>query len=154
MDFMELGYDLFRDKDKLKSQFIAAGIFDEDSDLKLLDGKIDIIHTGSFFHLFTWDEQVQIAKRVVRLLKPKPNSMVIGRQFGNVKPGEYPRRSGKGTRYRHDVASWERMWEQVGNETGTKWKVEASLVEMKQKEDFKHLYDNGARRLRFLVRRE
>jgi len=156
MDFMELGYDLFLDRDKLEAKFIAADIFDEDSDLKLLDGQINIIHTGSFFHLFTWNEQVQIAKRVIRLLKPQPNSMVIGRQIGNLAPGEYLRRNGKGTRYRHNEDTWKRMWEEVGNATGTKWKVEAGLVDndIRMVEDFRFLQPKGTRRLRFIVRRE
>lgn len=40
-------------------------------------------------------------------------------------PGEYP--ALKGTSFRHDVASFTKLWNDVGAETGTKWKVEAQL---------------------------
>ncbi len=58
-EFFELGYKLFRDKDTLKSKFIAADIFDPSSALSSLYGNIDIIYAGSFLHLFGYAEQVE-----------------------------------------------------------------------------------------------
>jgi hypothetical protein len=51
-DFMNIGYDLFLDKDTLGTTFIAADIFDESekSGLKVLEGTVDIIHAAFFFH--------------------------------------------------------------------------------------------------------
>jgi len=156
MDFMELGYDLFLDKDKLTSQFIAADVFDPESDLKQLEGKIDIIQSSSFFHLFTWDQQVELGKIVVKLLKPQPGSMIFGRQVGNKTPAEYPRRQGEGTRYRHDAASWNKLWMQIGEETGTKWHVEAELQppNLLMVTEFKDLHPEGTGLLKSTVRRE
>ncbi|KAK1027218.1 hypothetical protein LTS16_021690, partial [Friedmanniomyces endolithicus] len=127
LEFLDLGYELFADRATLESKFIAADIFDEESGLRELDGKVDIVDASSFFHLFTLAEQKKVAHRVLALLKPRPGSLVVGRQVGNSRPGEYPRRSGEGTRYRHDVASWRRMWEEVGWERGVGVEVGGTL---------------------------
>jgi len=53
-EFLELGYDLFADREFFKGQMIAGNIFDEfpDSPVASLKGTIDIAHAASFFHLF------------------------------------------------------------------------------------------------------
>jgi len=127
LDFIDLGYELFNDRDSLKSHFIAADIFDEDSPLKQLYGQIDIIDASSFFHLFTLPEQKQVARSVIKLMRPQKDSLVIGRQVGNSDPKEFARRNGEGTRFRHDIASWRAMWDEVGDETGVKFDVGGKL---------------------------
>ena len=127
-DFFGVGYELFLDRDKLNSRFLQADVFDPASSLSQLDGKIDIIYAGSFFHLFEWDDQVRVARRLVAVLRAQPGSLILGRQAGNLKPGSFasattPTR----TVYRHDVTSFRNMWEQVGQETGTSWRVEGSM---------------------------
>lgn len=124
-DFIELGYDLFLDKETLKTKFIAGDVFDPDASIKQLDGKIGIIHAASFFHLFNWDEQVKIAKLFVSLLNPEAGVLVIGRQMANVEAGEYS--FSDKTRYRHNDESFKRMWKLVGDETGTNWQVDARI---------------------------
>jgi hypothetical protein len=64
---------------------------------------------------------------VIKLLRPEKGSLVLGRQLGNVESGEENRVSGNGSRYRHNEASWRKLWEQAGEETGSKWLVEAQL---------------------------
>lgn len=93
---------------------------------------MSIIYTGSFFHLFDWDGQFAMAKRVVELLKPEPGSMLLGRQVGNINPGEYTRVGcdGERRRWRHDPRTWKEMWELVGKETGTKWDVHAEMEQL------------------------
>jgi hypothetical protein len=153
LDFISLGYDLFLDKDTFKAHFIAADVFDDDSDLvKQLSGKIDIIYTGAFFHLFDLEEQEKIAKRVVGLLKDKPNTLILGRQVGNLKPGNYQKQSGQGLRYRHDENTWTKLWDKVGEETGTKWKVDASLTDASGESEWSW-QDPDVKMLRFAVRR-
>lgn len=125
MEFMELGYDLFLDKETLKTKFIAGDVFDPDASIKQLDGKIDIIHAAAFFHLFNWDGQVKIAKRFVSLLNPEAGVLVIGRQMANFEAGEYS--FSNKTVYRHNDESFKRMWKLVGDETGTNWQVDARI---------------------------
>lgn len=127
-NFMEIGYDLFLDKSTLKTTFIAADIFDEDSDLKQIAGGIDIIHAASFLHLFDEEGQYKACENIVKLLKNKPGSLFIGRQIGNLEAGVHVGSiDSSKKRYRHNPRSFEQMWKSVGEKTGTKWKVEARL---------------------------
>jgi hypothetical protein len=119
-EFMDIGYDLFQDKDTLKTTFIGADIFDETdaSGLKALEGKIDIIHTAFFFHLFDQAGQTQAVRRVIKLFKDEVGCLLVGRQLGNVEIGV----TGN-DRFR----SFKSMWEEVSKETGTEWRVDAWL---------------------------
>lgn len=126
--FIDLGYDLFRDRETLMSKFFVSDILGNDASPTELNGKLDIIHASSFFHLFPLSKQTEIAKRLVKLLRPVPGSLILGRQTGNVKPGEYKHGSHDQTgMWRHDASSWEEMWRAVGLNTGSVWRVEANL---------------------------
>lgn len=50
-DFIDLGYKLFRDREKLQSKFLVADIFDSSSALAEFRGNFDMVYSGSFFHL-------------------------------------------------------------------------------------------------------
>lgn len=153
-EFLDIGYDLFRDRDKFKSDLIIADVFDDNSDLvRKLAGQIDIINTGSFFHLFDWDQQMAAAKRVTQLLRPRPGSLLVGRQVGLKEPGVRPRVERASTAYRHNVDSWKKFWDQVGKETGTAWQVDARAEEWRDDEIDRRPHHNGSFRLRFAVRR-
>lgn len=156
LEFMELGYQLFLDRETLKTRFVPGDVFDPNSSLTELEGQIDIMHTAAFFHLFSLEQQKQIARRAVRILKPQAGSLLVGRQVGNVKGGEFPHRTNPDqTMYRHDPETWTRMWQEIGEETSTKWDVQAELLEWPGAIDqtgpaWQH---EGARRLQFSVRR-
>ncbi|KZM22095.1 hypothetical protein ST47_g6788 [Ascochyta rabiei] len=128
--FWDIGYDLFLDKSSLKATFIEADVFDEESGLQQLAGKLDIVHAASFFHLFDWDGQVAAAKKIVGLLNPASDGLIIGRQVGRSEAGDFTAQVEQTkSRYWHSPESWAKLWEQVGNETGTKWKVESEFDE-------------------------
>lgn len=136
LQFLELGYELFRDKVSLRAHFLEGDVFEEDAEaeggkeLSTLDGKIDIIYAASFLHLFDWEEQVRVGMRMVRFMRG--DSLVFGRQVGTTKPGPYPRRMDPSrSRYTHDPDSFQRLWDEVGEKTGTKWKVIAELKTVK-----------------------
>lgn len=153
--FLDLGYDLFKDKDKLQSEFITADVFESESKLTQLDGSIDIIHASSFFHLFGYEGQKKIARRVVRLLKPKKDSLLVGRQVGNVKSHEEESAaSGSGNMFLQNVESWKQMWKEIGEETGTQWEVKATLEDWRMAADKKIVWHKeGTKRIFFSVRR-
>ncbi|TVY67440.1 Methyltransferase trt5 [Lachnellula suecica] len=157
-EFFDLGYKLFRDQDTLKSKFIAADIFDPASAVSELDGKIDIIYAGSFLHLFGWQQQVAICKRIVKLLKPKKGSLLLGRQVGNLVAGEKVHRTNESEKmFRHNAESFKKMWDEVGEATGTKWTVQAELLVLQDQAYVKERGgDHGPdmRRIRFSVFRE
>ncbi|KAL7275047.1 hypothetical protein RUND412_002041 [Rhizina undulata] len=121
-EFLELGYDMFLDREKLKDsgiQFIPADIFDDASPLFGLEGTIDVVHAGSFLHLFGWDGQVNAAKRIARLLKP--GGILIGRSAANLNPTLIKHKAGE--MFLHNSESFEKMWGEVGGE----WKIESAL---------------------------
>ncbi|KAK3673400.1 hypothetical protein LTR78_006633 [Recurvomyces mirabilis] len=130
LDFLELGYELFNDRGSLKSRFIEADIFDADSPLKELYGTIDIMDASSFFHLFSYDEQKAVARSTIKLLRPQKDSLVVGRQVGVDEPGDYTRRLGTGSMYRHNIDSWRKMWDEVGGEVGVKFHIDGVLREV------------------------
>ena len=156
-DFMAMGYDLFLDKDTLKTEFIGADVFDPSSGLKRLDGQMDIIHTAAFFHLFSMEEQKTVARRVIQLLKPQKGSLLVGRQVGNVKGQEVPHRSNPNSHmFRHDVSTWKKMWKDIAEETGTQWDVQAELLDwpgLPGGSGPAEWQNQGVRRLTFSVRR-
>ena len=136
LEFLELGYELFKDEGTLKTKFLEGNIFEvngeEGKELRQLNGKIDIIHASSFLHLFTWDEQVKAGVQMVHFLNPMTkDALIIGRQTATITPGVKPSilSSALGDKYRHDAASFQRMWDEIGEKTGTKWSVKADLYE-------------------------
>ena len=135
LDFLELGYELFKDKGTLKTQFIEGNILDVDGEggkeLRQLTGKIDIIHAASFLHLFTWDDQVEAGMQMVRFLRPTTkDALILGRQTATINPGVKPGlNTTSGNKYRHNSESFQRMWNEIGENTGTRWRVKVDLYE-------------------------
>lgn len=91
-DFVNLGYELFRDEDSLRSKFLISNLMQpaSASALKNIRGGTDIVYASSFFHLFTLEEQFKLAVEVVGILRQQNGSMILGRQLGSVRPGVYP----------------------------------------------------------------
>lgn len=148
-----MGYELFADRDTLSCEFITSDIFDDSSELfQRLGEKVDMINAASFFHLFDWDTQVKLAKQVMKLMKPKPGSIVVGRHVGDYNAGELEAKELGSNIWRHDLDSWRRLWEQVGRETGTDWKVDVTGEEWKGITKVAH---NGETtfKMQFVVRR-
>jgi hypothetical protein len=122
--------------------------------LKELDGRIDIVYAGSFLHLFDYAGQFKVCERIVRLLKPVKGSVVAGRQVGYVVAGERVHRMNHREKtFRHNAESFEKMWEEVGAKTGTKWKVKAELLEVKERRENEE-WDPDVRQLKFTVFKE
>ena len=153
-NFWGIGYDMFLDKSTLQTQFVEADIFDTDSALKQMDGKMDVINAASFFHLFDWDQQVKAAKRAVQLLKPVSGSLIVGRQGGKPEAGSFAHVMKEMTAFWHNPESWAKMWKQVGDETGTDWEVQAVLGEEDLSKRMKTcLVPAGTRFMTFTIRR-
>lgn len=163
--FLDLGYDLFADRNSCKAHFFGADVFQEGGALGEVEEKIDLIYASSFFHIFSWDDQIKICKRMIKLLKPQKGSMIFGRQTGNLKGQEVVNaadsrgshcsyRQGDTSRvWRHDVESFKKMWDVAGEETGTKWKVWAELDTGEGMDGKRQWAEKGLRRMRFDVER-
>lgn len=130
--FIDLGYELFKDRDRLQAQFITGDIF-ADGAYGLADGTFDFIHTGSFFHQFNWSEQVEALTKCLRLLKPKPGSMLLGRQIATEEPGSIKHaqlRSGEA--YNHNIDTWKTLVAETTEQMGLRANVEAELTDVKR----------------------
>lgn len=128
--FIDLGYELFLDRDKLQSTFATADLFQSPTEslIQKLGGGVNIAYAASFFNLFNWDQQIVLASHLVALMRPEKGAMVLGRQLGNSEPGEFPHLKKDGTTtFWHNVESWSKMWEEIGKRTGTEWTIDASF---------------------------
>ncbi|OTB09385.1 hypothetical protein M426DRAFT_70672 [Hypoxylon sp. CI-4A] len=133
--FLQIGYDLFQDEEKFNATFVAGDMLsqsepsDSDELLSMLHGKINIIHATSFFHLFTWDDQIKAAWRMVQFLDPNDaDVMIFGRHVGTTTPGD--REGSRGSKkFLHDASSWQELWDEVGRLTGTAWRTEVNEIE-------------------------
>lgn len=110
--FIDSGYDLFNDKNKLQATF-AVGDFFESETAGLKKASFDIIHASQFFHLFSWDEQVEAMTKALLLLNTVPGSMMFGYMaiFHEAKEIDHPDvRSGRC--WHHTVATFENLVEE------------------------------------------
>ena len=131
-DFVELGFELFGDRERWRGEFVVGDILDEgDGCVRGLEGRVDVVHAASFFHLFGWHDQVAVGVRIVSFFKKKAkNPLVLGRQVGEENPWEleeYKALGDKNARYHHNEESMQRLWDVIGERTGTRWRVEAEM---------------------------
>ncbi|PKY04624.1 hypothetical protein P168DRAFT_326444 [Aspergillus campestris IBT 28561] len=146
----ELGYELFRDRDGLGSSFVV-GDFMQDGlvDSLLGEGKFRVINTGYFLHVWDWKGQVELVKRMLKVLPGMKDDLVVGVNFARCeeREGVVP---GNGVMSVHTHKTILKLWEEVGQSTGTRWRVEVSKDEY---HDHQRLGLNGYR-LRWSARRE
>lgn len=152
-DFLDLGYELFRDRASLRAHFLTTDIFDADGPLKQLNHSVDVIHVGLFLHLFDWEGQKKACEAIIGLLKNEKGVLVLGQQVGSLTPGQVPKSSGS-SMFKHDASTFEKLWKEVGEATGTEWEVRASLdsglgIQQQQRK----WDDPNTRRLTFEVER-
>jgi len=148
---VDLGYELFNDLATLPaSHILKAGLFDKE--VNQLLGMMDVVHAGLFLHLFDWEGQKKACERMVKILKDQKGVMVLGQQLGSLTPQHVQK--GPLRMFQHDAASFERMWKEVGEITGTEWKVTSTLDYGLNVDSFEQKYnDSTTRRLVFEVER-
>ncbi|KAK3344496.1 hypothetical protein B0T25DRAFT_557171 [Lasiosphaeria hispida] len=124
-NFLDLGKELFRDgnPDRRGATFIAGDMLwdgDNGAALNQLNGKIDVIYAASFFHLFEWEDQLKVAKRMVGFLRSaNPNTLIFGRNGG-------PKIVGW-ENYVLDSKRWHRIWDEVSKATSILWRTEIEV---------------------------
>lgn len=138
--FIEMGYDLFQDRDKLHAHFVSGDVLAEpgtagSGNLDMLSEKMDIVFASSFLHFWDWDDMLLAAIRLVSFIKNKTGSTVVGRQMGSLKAGSYSIPNVEGRVYCHDVESMKTLWDQIGVRTESKWRVDAGLCESEETKD-------------------
>ena len=87
--FFDLGYELFRDREKMHAAFVAADLTRSSvPSIEPMMSSIDVISAQSLFHLFTLKDQKTVAQHLSKLTKPVARSIIVGRQLGLVEAGE------------------------------------------------------------------
>lgn len=147
--FWEIGHKFFRSEPtNLPVKFLQGDLLDPafvgsdqsnttDTTLSAYRGRISFIHASSFFHLFTEEEQLVLARTLASLLSSEPGSMILGAHNGRPVKGlraEAPPPSPGylgDQMFCHSPESWETLWtEDVF--PGQDVRVEARLVEKKR----------------------
>ncbi|KAJ8120456.1 hypothetical protein ONZ43_g2839 [Nemania bipapillata] len=133
-EFIELGYEQFRDRETLKATFVAGDMLLPDDEYassalaKTLAGQISIVHAANFFHLFSWETQLVICERIIQFLRRGPGArgpaMILGSHLGSLKPGKTEFFGA----FLHDETTFQSLWDEVGKKTGTCWKVNLRVV--------------------------
>ncbi|PQE20891.1 methyltransferase domain-containing protein [Rutstroemia sp. NJR-2017a BBW] len=122
----DTGYEMYRDRDNFHAHYIECDILKPNPALKELNGKMDIIWITHVLHQWTWEGQVLAAKTLVDL--SRVGTIVAGYQVGAIVAMFAPRTElMKGDSFLHDPESFARMWDEVGAETGSKWKTTGKL---------------------------
>ena len=100
-EYVDLGYELFGDRDRCPIRFITGNIFDVSdnpaptdvaeagprsltsiNDLAQLRGALTHVYTGALFHLFDEETQYKLAVRLALLVKRSPGTVIFGRHQG------------------------------------------------------------------------
>ncbi|KAE8445452.1 hypothetical protein EG329_013342 [Mollisiaceae sp. DMI_Dod_QoI] len=152
-EYIDKGYDLFLDRESFGAKFIVADVFDTQGPLNELEDQLDVVHIGLFLHLFDWEGQRRACERMVGLLKKQKGVMVLGHQIGNIKPQDVPFGTSQKV-FRHDGKSFEQLWKEVGENTGSEWSVRATMDQGMGIDEKKRPWDDEhTRRLTFEVER-
>ncbi|KAK3078300.1 hypothetical protein LTS18_007932, partial [Coniosporium uncinatum] len=131
LGLVECGFELFRDSARAgKTIFLNGDVFDEEGPLHAMArGQFDYVYAAMFFHLWDWEGQVEASVQASRLLKGEPGVRVVGWQVGGqgkeVEVESKRHEGGKRKMFAQDEASLRRLWDEVGERTGSKWRVTA-----------------------------
>lgn len=156
--FIELGYELFRDRGR-QTVIVAANILElpssTSSPLNPFLGQFSAVQLGMILHLFTWDEQITAFRHTLTLLRGRPGDRVFGQATGHL-DGTQTATAGPRATFKHNVETFARLVAAVGEATGTRWRiVTAELDNGLGVLDGKRTWDDPrTRRLLFEIERE
>ncbi|XXG97655.1 hypothetical protein Hte_003962 [Hypoxylon texense] len=108
VNHFDVGYDLFRDRERFKGHFIEA----------------DILSTTPP-ELMGLKGQLKAAQALVAFTKP--GSWIVGNQIGNPQARAVSVMSVPSASWRHNPDSFAKMFEAVGDARGTRWETQAWL---------------------------
>ncbi|KAL9084831.1 MAG: hypothetical protein Q9165_007899 [Trypethelium subeluteriae] len=124
----ELGYEMFRDADRFSAHFVEADILHPNQSLEAMKQTLDVITMLSLLHQWDWDGQVFALQEVAALLRPIAGSLAVGYQVGTVGQNLIPASAlAKTDCYWHNPETLSKMWDQVGERTGSKWICESEM---------------------------
>jgi hypothetical protein len=139
-EFVDIGHKLFKTtQETYPIAFIPGDVFDPKhldtfpplasvykgpmpdlctlTSLNLLRGRVSAIHASSFFHLFSEEQQLHVARALAGLLSPEPGSMIFGMHGSNYEKG-FVAVPGEPSVFCHSPDSWGELWDGVIFEEG------------------------------------
>ncbi|KAF4633751.1 hypothetical protein G7Y89_g4373 [Cudoniella acicularis] len=139
--YLTTSYALFNDAETFKGTLFPADIFSPElftKEFKGWEGMFRVIHAGLFLHLFSWEQQIEVCSRIIKMLSPEKGSIFLGEMVGCQGSNGHARGRGAkfwkvGTQemknFLHDEVTFPKMWEEVAEKMGTVggWKVESKL---------------------------
>lgn len=154
--FIDIGYDLFKDRDTLKSHFMQGDVLEKspEAPLNKLKASIDIIHLGMVLHVFDREEQLTALERCVEILKSQPGTLIVGQAVGHAEGKLSPAAEGRYS-FKHSDKTFRELISDLERRTGATFRVKAELDQGlgigngKRKWDL----DDKTRRLTFEVER-
>lgn len=90
-----------------------------------MTGQLGVVYISLFLHVFDFDTQIAVVKRVFSLLADKPGSLLVCRVVACRNQEVLNKTTARLPYYYHDLASWNRLLERVGEETGLKLEVKS-----------------------------
>lgn len=122
----DLGYKIFRDREIFSAHFIETDILHLNSALQALKGTFNTISISHVLHQWEWNDQVSALKQ--QAILSRVGAIIVGFQVGSVGFRKRPASElAKSSAYWHNPESFQEIWDQVGEETGTEWLTEAQL---------------------------
>ncbi|KXS99522.1 hypothetical protein AC578_4262 [Pseudocercospora eumusae] len=127
--FFDIGFDFCKNCNTFKAHFFPTDVVKDfsESELASLRGQIDIIC-----------QQPIMAAKSVSLLKPRPGAMFLGSQNGRpgvhdvlIKEGSQRMLPQSDSIFLGDTDQIKEIWAEVGENTGTKWEVESTLLDLR-----------------------
>jgi hypothetical protein len=133
--FFDIAFEFYNDRDRWKGTFITADASKDldESPLGKLKGKMDIVWCPKFLHLYDRQGQVEMASRLIGLLKPTAGSLFVGSQNGVPQSEEIPLPSAEQKRvcWFANADDIKLMWDEVAARTRTRWNVESRLLDLR-----------------------
>lgn len=136
ISFANLGWELFNDHERFNigKRLLVVDVLDESASSSmtgLLDGKMDVIWCSAVLRQFPGATAVRACKRLVRFSRGA-QCVIFGAQVGS-KEGEgkidmktITEQMAEDTKpFKHNASSFERMWKQVGEESGVDLEAKA-----------------------------
>eukprot|EP01119_Soliformovum_irregulare_P021855 TRINITY_DN7354_c0_g1_i2.p2 TRINITY_DN7354_c0_g1~~TRINITY_DN7354_c0_g1_i2.p2 ORF type:complete len:179 (+),score=35.19 TRINITY_DN7354_c0_g1_i2:323-859(+) len=110
--FIDLGFDLFEDRDRLQKCFTVGTILGDG--LPYEKEEFDVIYCGSVFHLFNEEDGIKLAQNILPCLKK--GGILYGRTVGSSKDEPFEGDMGPRSqlRWMHTPTSLDAMLVKVG----------------------------------------
>jgi SAM-dependent methyltransferase len=123
-EFIDLGYELFRDRGKLKARMYQGDVQSNEGPWKELQGQFDVVNLGLILHSFTRDGQIVCFEKAIGSLKNEVGTSVIGTACGAVEGEEC---FWHGDIPAHNSETFKGLMREVEKRTGTRWEVDVKV---------------------------